>query len=113
MSSTTVVSRQAGVSPLQVRRVRKTVGSWLGFLPLVLASVVIIAPVLWTVSTSLRTPAQSFTVPPQWLPLHPVWSNYQAVFQTVPYGSYHTHGFMSRVDGGPGLHVPFHHIAGT
>jgi hypothetical protein len=32
---------------------------------------------------------------------------------TVPYGSYHTHGFMSRVDGGPGLHVPFHHIAGT
>src|SRR5207248_6046607 len=88
MSSTTVVSRQAGVSPLQIRRVRKTVGTWVGFIPLVLAGVVIIAPVLWTVSTSLRTPAQSFTVPPQWLPLHPVWSNYQAVFQTVPYGAY-------------------------
>ena len=88
MSSTTVVSRQAGVSPLQIRRVRKTAGTWLGFLPLVLAGVVIIAPVLWTVSTSLRTPAQSFTVPPQWLPLHPDWSNYRAVFATVPYGIY-------------------------
>src|SRR5436305_1579995 len=88
MSYTTLVSRQAGVSPLQIRRVRKTVSSWVGFIPPVLARVVIIAPVLWTVSTSLRTPAQSFAVPPQWLPLHPDWSNYRAVFATVPYGSY-------------------------
>ena len=57
ISTVIAVSRQAGVSPLQIRRVRKTVGAWVGFIPLVLASVVIIAPVLWTVSTSLRTPA--------------------------------------------------------
>ena len=74
--------------PAPPNRLRRVIFWTLGLLPLVIASVLIVAPVLWTVSSSLRTPAQSFTLPPEWFPTHPFWGNYQAVFTTVPYGRY-------------------------
>ena len=44
-----------------------------------------LAPIVWTVSTSLRTPAQSFSLPPQWLPTDLAWGNYAQVFESVPF----------------------------
>ncbi|MGH2344706.1 MAG: carbohydrate ABC transporter permease, partial [Chloroflexota bacterium] len=74
--------------PVPPKRIRKILFWALGLLPLVIAGVIIVAPVLWTVSSSLRTPAQSFTLPPEWFPTHPFWGNYETVFTTVPYGRY-------------------------
>ncbi len=87
MQSATVVPRRAA-PPSWSRRTRKTALGWLSFVPLIVASIILIAPVFWTVVTSLRTPAESFTLPPQWLPLHPDWHNYATIFQTIPYGTY-------------------------
>ena len=87
MQSTTVMPR-GGVTSVRRARARRTVGHWLGFVPLIIAAIIVVAPVLWTVTSSQRTPAESFTLPPQWLPLHPRWSNYAAVFTTIPYGTY-------------------------
>ena len=56
----------------------------LGLIVLVLAAVVVALPILWAISTSLRTPATSFDQPPHWIPTHPVWGNYSAVFQSAP-----------------------------
>src|SRR5919202_4029796 len=70
------------------------VGNWLRLALLVAASIIILAPVLWTVSTSLRTPAESFSVPPQWIPLRPDWTNYFEVFQRVPFASYVINSFI-------------------
>jgi multiple sugar transport system permease protein len=83
VSAMTVAGR-----PAPSKRVRKILFWALGLLPLVIAGVIIVAPVLWTVSSSLRTPAQSFTLPPEWFPTHPFWGNYETVFTTVPYGRY-------------------------
>lgn len=55
---------------------------------LIVAAITALGPLLWTLTTSLRTPAQAFTNPPQWLPLHPDFSNYTAVFQQVPIGRF-------------------------
>ena len=66
------------------RRLRVSPGRVIGVLILIVAAVIVISPVLWAISTSLRTPAQSFNEPPSWVPLHPRWSNYKAVFQQVP-----------------------------
>src|SRR5919197_210935 len=70
-------------------------GDWLRLLLLFVASIIILAPVLGTLSTSLRTPAESFTVPPQWITLRPDWTNYFEVFARVPAyghaGSCHPH----------------------
>ena len=35
-----------------------------------------------------RTPAEAFTNPPQWIPLHPDFSNYSAVFDQIPIGRF-------------------------
>ncbi len=55
---------------------------------LVVAAMIAFGPLLWTVTTSLRTPAESFTNPPQWLPAQPRWENYRAVFDSVPLGRF-------------------------
>lgn len=52
------------------------------------ASVIMLAPIAFALATSLRLPADSFTLPPRWLPVPPEWSNYRAVFQQVPLKSY-------------------------
>jgi multiple sugar transport system permease protein len=55
---------------------------------LVVVSVIVLAPIIWTFSTSLRQPVDSFSVPPRWIPIPPDFSNYQGVFRTVPGGLY-------------------------
>lgn len=55
---------------------------------LIVAAVFALGPLLWTVTTSLRTPAASFTNPPQWIPLSWDFSNYTAVFHQIPIGQF-------------------------
>lgn len=60
----------------------------IGLVVLIIAAMFALGPLLWTVSTSLRTPAEAFTNPPEWIPLHPDFSNYSAVFDQIPIGRF-------------------------
>jgi multiple sugar transport system permease protein len=51
---------------------------------LVASAVLVALPIVWAISTSLRTPSTSYDQPPAWLPTDPVWTNYSAVFTAVP-----------------------------
>lgn len=64
------------------------IGSLIGIVVLVIAAVFALGPLLWTLTTSLRTPAEAFTNPPGWLPLKPDFSNYAAVFSQIPIGQF-------------------------
>ncbi|MEM2001259.1 MAG: carbohydrate ABC transporter permease [Candidatus Methanomethylicaceae archaeon] len=57
-------------------------------LSLLFISLVFLLPFVWMVSTSLRTPAESFTLPPKWLPEKPQFSNYERVVRSVPFGRF-------------------------
>jgi multiple sugar transport system permease protein len=70
------------------RRGRLKISAVLSVLVLCVAAILVVAPIVWALSTSLRTPADSFNEPPQWLPTHPQFSNYHAVFQQVPLGTF-------------------------
>ncbi len=59
-----------------------------GVVLLIIAAMFALGPLLWTVTTSLRTPAEAFTNPPQWIPLKADFSNYSAVFQQIPIGQF-------------------------
>jgi multiple sugar transport system permease protein len=74
--------------------VRTHMGDWLTYLFLSIVAVFMLAPLLWVVSTSLRTPAQSFTLPPQWLPLDMDFSNYSQVFERIPFWRQITNSFI-------------------
>ncbi len=60
-------------------------GRWVPLFILAVMSVVILAPIMWTISTSLRDGVDSFTVPPKWLPTDLAVENYVKVFETVPF----------------------------
>lgn len=52
---------------------------------LIIVAITMVAPFFWMISTSLKTNANVFTIPPQWIP-HPVeWKNYIKVFEEVPF----------------------------
>ena len=64
---------------------------------LVGVAMVMLAPLVWAFSTSLRTPAESFTLPPQWLPTDFAWQNYQQVFQVSRFSEYVTNNVIVSV----------------
>lgn len=55
----------------------------LGFFAVALA-----LPLVWLVSTSLKAGAQTFLMPPKWIPEPIVWQNYPDAFQAVPFHRY-------------------------
>ena len=58
---------------------------WILLAVLLALSGIVLAPFLWTVSTSMRLPAESFSVPPKWIVTNPDWSNYAQVFERIPF----------------------------
>lgn len=60
----------------------------LTYLVLVAGAVVMLLPFAWMLSTSLKTPADIFVYPPQWLPNPVQWSNYADVMRVMPFGRY-------------------------
>ncbi|UED83896.1 carbohydrate ABC transporter permease [Streptomyces profundus] len=50
---------------------------------LTLVALLTLGPVLWTVSTSLRTPAESFDLPPRPIPADPTVEAYRQVFDQI------------------------------
>lgn len=61
------------------------IARWLSIIFLIVMAILTLMPFLWVVSTSLRTPAQSFTVPPEWIPTDMDFSNYTRVFEEIPF----------------------------
>ncbi len=63
----------------------RNIAHWLSIIFLIVMAILTLMPFLWVVSTSLRTPAQSFTVPPEWIPTDMDFSNYTRVFEEIPF----------------------------
>jgi multiple sugar transport system permease protein len=82
------IKRTSEVSSMEHRRqvAANRLGRWIPIAILFLLSIVILAPIVWTISTSLRTGKESFTVPPQWIPYDLDFTNYTQVFERVPFG---------------------------
>ena len=73
---------------------RRTAGRVIEIILVTGFAILVVAPIYWALVTSLRTPAQSFTNPPDWIPAHPMWSNYSAVFSSVPFWNFLGNSFL-------------------
>lgn len=71
--------------PLQY--ISRNIGNWLTYAFLIIMAVLTFAPIMWVISTSLRTPGESFTLPPEWIPQDMDFTNYQRVFEEIPFWS--------------------------
>lgn len=68
--------------------ITRKIATAVGLVALIVAVMFALGPLLWTLTTSLRTPAEAFANPPRWLPTNPDFSNYTAVFEQVPIGRF-------------------------
>ena len=80
-----MVSRQTVVTPL-VR--------WLAFLLVLAGAIVMLMPVLWMVSTSLKPLNRVFELPIQWIPRPPQWDNYPAAWNRFNFSRYFLNSFI-------------------
>ena len=51
---------------------------------LILISVMMLVPFIWMISASLKFDKDVFTVPIQWIPKNPKWSNYVDIWKKIP-----------------------------
>jgi multiple sugar transport system permease protein len=74
-------------------------GRVIAYLLLSVMSAVSIFPLLWTISTSLKTADQIFLWPPNFIPDPIEWSNYPEVFDTLPFDRFflNTMGYTAAV----------------
>jgi multiple sugar transport system permease protein len=76
------------------RRLAKIVQDLIWYIVLSFFGVVLALPLVWLVSTSLKTGPQTFAIPPQWIPDPVVWENYPQAFQAVPFHRYFWNTFQ-------------------
>jgi len=66
---------------LKTGRIVKTV---LIYALLVFCAALLMIPFVWLISASLKLDRDVFTIPIQWLPRNPVWSNYVDIWTRIP-----------------------------
>jgi multiple sugar transport system permease protein len=58
---------------------------WFTLVFMTIIAILTLMPLVWVIATSLRSPAESFTVPPEWIPVDMDFSNYARVFEEIPF----------------------------
>ncbi len=61
---------------------------------LLTGAVIMIAPFLWMISSSLKDLTQVFIFPPQWIPRPFVWQNYVDAWHAIPLGRFFANSFF-------------------
>jgi multiple sugar transport system permease protein len=67
------------------RRVHRWAYHTLAHLFMLALSAVFLIPLFWMISTALKTRAQTWLFPPEWIPDPLVWENFPEVFTVVPF----------------------------
>jgi multiple sugar transport system permease protein len=84
-----VVQRQSvPPQPLFSRRQRRWVSVFFIQAALVLGVVFMFVPLVWMISTSLKTPGETYLFPPTWIPQQVMWGNYVKAVTAIPFFLY-------------------------
>jgi sn-glycerol 3-phosphate transport system permease protein len=80
-------------------RQQQQVARLFGYLAMILLVVVIGAPVFWMVTGALKTTQQIYTFPPEWIPLHPHWVNFENAWHAAPFGRFYINSAIITIVG--------------
>jgi len=70
------------------RSVQKVLSRVLVYTMLLIGAAILMLPLAWLLSSSLKQSGRIFQVPPQWIPDPVVWGNYAEVWRMIPFGLY-------------------------
>jgi len=77
-------ARPMRLTPKQVEIIEKV----LGYATVIAVAFVLVLPLYWMLATALKTPEQTFALPPEWVPNPMAWDNFVRVFEEVPFGRF-------------------------
>lgn len=70
------------------KRARKGAADAVTYATLVVAGLLILLPLFWMITTSLKSRAEIFLVPPVWIPRTAHWENYREALTAMPFGRF-------------------------
>ena len=70
-----------------------------GYGAIALLIFIIVAPVFWMISGSLKTNQEIYTFPPRWLPSDPQWSNFSEAWNAAPFGRFYVNSIITTLAG--------------
>jgi sn-glycerol 3-phosphate transport system permease protein len=71
----------------------------LSYLAMAIVVILIMVPIFWMLSGSLKTNQQIMTFPPQWLPTDPQWHNYTDAWNAAPFGRFYINTIVTTLAG--------------
>jgi multiple sugar transport system permease protein len=73
---------------------RKTLQFTGAYSILILVSLTVIIPVLWMLSTAVKTDQEIFTIPPKWVPDHLTFEAFSRIWTDYPFAQYFLNSFI-------------------
>jgi multiple sugar transport system permease protein len=66
------------------QRTKNKIGNTITYIFLLLLSLLVLIPFFWMISSSLKQNNQVFSIPIQWIPTKPQWSNFVDIWHQIP-----------------------------
>ncbi len=71
----------------------------LSYVAMVVVVILILVPIFWMLSGSLKTNQEIMKFPPQWLPTNPQWHNYRDAWNAAPFGRFYLNTIITTLAG--------------
>ncbi len=66
----------------------KITGNILTYFVLGISSILVLVPMLWMISTSIKIESETITIPPKWIPDNPTFDSYSRLWTEYPFLTY-------------------------
>jgi multiple sugar transport system permease protein len=90
-----MTSKEKGLDSVKQQLRLERPGRALLFLVILAASIIMLLPFLWMVSTSLKEPGAVFGLQLQLIPKPIVWDNYKRIFEVLPFGRFYWNSIVT------------------
>lgn len=81
----------------KVMNTRKKTYAKFPFFLLMFGSLIMMFPFIWMILSAFKTPADVYTYPPKWLPSSFEFTNFERVFQLIPFWLYYFNSILTSV----------------
>ncbi|MEM7283872.1 MAG: carbohydrate ABC transporter permease [Pseudomonadota bacterium] len=88
MTAQTSAQKSAWRTWTSSKRNQRIVGSILTYITLIVGALILMIPLFWMISTSVKPQNEIYTFPIVWIPSEIVWQNYPQVFESVSFARF-------------------------
>lgn len=81
------------------KRIKIDIIQILSYLAMAVVVIIILVPIFWMLTGSLKENSEILKFPPQWLPRHPQWHNYRDAWNAAPFGRFYINTIVTTLAG--------------